>query len=293
MSPAVVLLPAVAHAAVAGGELLPPDATPLDALGPGPLVAAASARLAGCVVSWLAHASAELNEAASRLANQPVRGDACVVVADAAPGEIECLLRGRLPRRKRACSAGAGADGGGLGAPSSPTRCSSIAAAALSAQRFGGGASGGSGDATTTAAINCSKRRHLEAPATTAAAATAAAEEAAAVLHAPPAQQINAATEPAAAADPVAAPWADLPAHVVSSVALRLGPSVAAVAPVLSACRAWRAALLGDDQLLRALAFRLDARAPFRSEHRLPPAALRGYLRATCRHPRLLARVRG
>jgi len=50
--------------------------------------------------------------------------------------------------------------------------------------------------------------------------------------------------------------------------------------------------VLEDDQLLRQLEFRLDARAPFRGEHRLPPAALRGYLKSTARYPRLLLRVR-
>jgi hypothetical protein len=49
---------------------------------------------------------------------------------------------------------------------------------------------------------------------------------------------------------------------------------------------------LSDDQLLKVLRFQLDARAPFRSSHRPPPAALRSSIRGgTSQFPRLLVKV--
>jgi hypothetical protein len=55
--------------------------------------------------------------------------------------------------------------------------------------------------------------------------------------------------------------------------------------------RPWRDAVLEDDQLLAKLTFSISPVVPFRGEHRLPPAALKGYLRCTARYPRLLLRV--
>uniref|UniRef100_A0A383W981 Uncharacterized protein n=1 Tax=Tetradesmus obliquus TaxID=3088 RepID=A0A383W981_TETOB len=91
--------------------------------------------------------------------------------------------------------------------------------------------------------------------------------------------------EAAAAAAPA---WADLPEGVLGRVAGCLGAAVAAVLPMYTACRAWRRAVLDDDQLLLSLRFSLNAVRP------LKPAPAQQYAwhaAARQQHPALLLRA--
>ncbi|KAI8463773.1 MAG: hypothetical protein J3K34DRAFT_494207 [Monoraphidium minutum] len=260
MGPVCILLPAAG-----APELLPSDACAHDVLGPGPLLraparAGAAAARGGAARSDLAWAHprsayAEHNCCASRIAGQAVRGDACLFMSDVSAADLRSLLMGRPP-------------------PPPPRD-----AAAPAAPRPGGAPAAAGGGAAQTC-----KRPHLDGRVQGAPAGAAAA---AAPGAAAPGAALGGAAPPA----PPTAPWKDLPAHVIAAVALRVGPSVAQVMPLLGTCRPWQAAVLDDDALLRRLRFALDTRAPFRGDHRPPPAALRARLQRAARHPRLLQRA--
>ncbi|KAF6266525.1 hypothetical protein COO60DRAFT_2299 [Scenedesmus sp. NREL 46B-D3] len=96
----------------------------------------------------------------------------------------------------------------------------------------------------------------------------------------------RAAAGAAAAAAPPA--WADLLEGVLGRVAGCLGSPVAAVMPMCSACRAWRRAVLDEDQLLLGLRFSLNVAQPFK-----PASAQHRYRHASARqqHPALLLRA--
>lgn len=179
MAPACILLPALGPA-----ELLPADTCARDVLGPGPLLRAAAAGSRGAAVAWAnPHAHAEHNEPASRIAGQAVRGDACLLLQEASPSDVQQLLAGRPPRRAAATAA----------APAA---------------------------APAAAAVAPCKRPHLEPD--------------------PAAAAADAGGEPAArgcgdVAD--SARWQDLPAHVISAVALKAGGTVAGAMPVYGTCR--------------------------------------------------------
>lgn len=263
MSPACILFPATAPV----GELLPPDACMLDVLGPGPLIQVAAGH--GCAVAWRApHTHAEHNAHASRIAGQAVRGDACLLMEDACPMEVDSLLHGRPPKRSAQASSAAAAPTPQRGAAGTGSVGCAAAASVLVQARL-------------ETESSC-KRQHLSGGEPCAGDAQRGAG---------PVNSLGGDGSGAGTGAGTPAAWADLPAHVVADVALRAGPLVAGVMALFGTCRPWRNSVLDDDRLLRALLFRIDAGAPLRRDHRLPPTALRAYLGAPGRHPRLLLRA--
>eukprot|EP00879_Flechtneria_rotunda_P022875 GHRR01024177.1.p1 GENE.GHRR01024177.1~~GHRR01024177.1.p1 ORF type:complete len:282 (+),score=75.79 GHRR01024177.1:249-1094(+) len=258
-------------------DVLPTATSPYAVLEQGPFHAEHLA--AGWTLFWSSssYQFSQVNDLATNIAKQLVKGDACLVHPCCQQQMLRDLLRSkRLKTSKHPAHSKCNGRYAGNVSCASEHNASSTATGQRSLE-------GRYLDATgSTSCLN--NQREISACHAFNAACTGQSSSSSAPSSSALASS-DSRDNGAAAAGSLPA-WEALPSGIITHVASFLQSSVIAVMPMYSTCRAWQRAVLEDDQLLLGITHKLNANKPFKPQHQL--------MQVTAKHrqPALLERVR-